>query len=43
MLAVSAAGVPRWQRPRRRGLYCNSNPRAALNFQRPGRYPRGGY
>jgi uncharacterized protein DUF3551 len=25
-----------------RGLYCNSNPRAALNFQRPGRY-RGYY
>ena len=26
-----------------RGLYCNSNPRAALNFQRPGRAQRGYY
>lgn len=26
-----------------RGLYCNSNPRAALNHQRWGRYPRGHY
>jgi hypothetical protein len=26
-----------------RGLYCNSNPRAALNQQRPGRYRRGYY